>query len=315
MPVRELYSRWESGRPDIPSYLDRVTLGSKDTLFRNLLLCELERLHDQGERPRTEDYLERFPEFSGIVREVFLETTVSSLVSGRGHVEIARVHQKTLPASRLGDYRLICELGRGGMGVVFEAVHVRRGNRVALKMLPQVDGPRLYRFKREFRSAADLSHPNLIGLHSLEVDGAQWFFTMDLIEGVDFLDYVRPSDRLDRARLNAAVSQLVSGVMALHSNHVIHRDLKPSNVMVTRDGHVILLDFGLVIETELSGRSQSIDRIEGTPSYMAPEQAAGLAVTPACDWYAVGVMLYEALSGNLPVQWFSLGSPPGEADV
>jgi serine/threonine protein kinase len=120
------------------------------------------------------------------------------------------------------------------MGVVFEAVDVRRGNRVALKMLPQVDGPRLYRFKREFRSAADLSHPNLIGLHSLEVDGAQWFFTMDLIEGVDFLDYVRPSNQLDTARLSSAVSQLASGVMALHRNHIIHRDLKPSNVMVAR---------------------------------------------------------------------------------
>ncbi len=110
----------------------------------------------------------------------------------------------------------------------------------------------LYRFKREFRSAADLSHPNLIGLHSLEVDGAQWFFTMDLIEGVDFLDYVRPAGRLDADRLSSAVSQLVSGVMALHRNHIIHRDLKPSNVMVARDGQVVLLDFGLVIETELS---------------------------------------------------------------
>ena len=223
---------WKLGRPDIPSYLDRVTFGSKDTLFRNLLMCELQRLHDQGERPRADDYLQRFPEFDGIVRDVFLEATASSLVADHERVPIEPVDQKPLPASRLGDYRLIRELGRGGMGVVFEAVHVRRGNRVALKILPQVDGPRLYRFKREFRSAADLSHPNLIGLHNLEVDGAQWFFTMDLIEGVDFLDHVRPSDQLDTARLSSAVSQLVSGVMALHRNHIIHRDLKPSNVMV-----------------------------------------------------------------------------------
>ena len=106
-----------------------------------------------------------------------------------------------MPASRLGDYRLIRELGRGGMGVVFEAVHLVRGDRVALKLLPDVDGARLYRFKREFRSAADISHPNLIGLHSLESDGAQWFFTMDLLQGVDFLQYVRPGGRLDEARL------------------------------------------------------------------------------------------------------------------
>jgi tetratricopeptide (TPR) repeat protein len=207
---------------------------------------------------------------------------------------------KPLAATRLGDYRLLRELGRGGMGVVYEALHAIRGNRVALKLLPQVDGARLYRFKREFRSAADLSHPNLIGLHSLECDGAQWFFTMDLIDGVDFLDYVRPHGHRDEPRLRSALAQLALGVMVLHRNHIIHRDLKPSNVMVTPDGHVILLDFGLVLELEQPGLTQSTDKIAGTPGYMAPEQAAGQAVTAACDWYAVGVMLYEALCGNRP---------------
>ncbi len=88
--------------------------------------------------------------------------------------------------------------------------------------------------------------------------------------------------------------------MALHRNHVIHRDLKPSNVMVTHDGHVTLLDFGLVVELEQPGLSQSTDKIAGTPAYMAPEQATGTPVTPACDWYAVDVMLFEALSGTRP---------------
>ena len=97
-----------------------------------------------------------------------------------------------------------------------------------------------------------------------------------------------------------ALSQLVMGVMALHGHHIIHRDLKPSNVMVNRGGHVVLLDFGLVVELNHPGVVQSIDRIAGTPAYMAPEQAAGLGVTAAADWYAVGTMLYEALSGRRP---------------
>ena len=205
-------------------------------------------------------------------------------------------------ASRLGDYRLLRELGRGGMGVVYQAVHVSRGDQVALKVLPHVDGSRLYRFKREFRSASGISHPNLIGLHNLEADGDQWFFTMEYIQGVDFLEHVRPDGQLDEGRLRSALAQLVMGVMALHSHHIIHRDLKPSNVMVTRDGRVLVLDFGLVVEMERANVARSAEQLAGTPAYMAPEQVAGRSLTPSCDWYAVGTMLYEALSGRLPFQ-------------
>jgi tetratricopeptide (TPR) repeat protein len=291
---------WEQRqRPEIPSYLLRAADDVKETLLFNLLQNEIQRRRLVGESPRADEYIEQLPGYSSLIRKVFLDST--SLGSGLpGDAGTCASQSRPLVADRLGDYRLVRELGRGGMGVVFEAVHVNRGNRVALKMLPRVDGAQLYRFKREFRSAADISHPNLIGLYTLESDGGQWFFTMDLIEGVDFLDYVRPSDRLDETRLRSAFAQLAMGVMALHRHHIIHRDLKPSNVMVSDDGRVILLDFGLVVELEQSGMTQSTDKIAGTPAYMAPEQAAATAVTPACDWYAVGVMLYEALSGTRP---------------
>jgi tetratricopeptide (TPR) repeat protein len=312
-------TEWQPAqRPDIPSYLDRVDDEAKESLLRNLLEHEVRRRRREGEIPLVEEYVERFPQFQSLVRQVFIESTFSSVnAGGDGDAwatvpppadptpnaqSVATVDYKSPAAARLGDYRLIRELGRGGMGVVFEAVHVQRGDRAALKMLPQVDGAQLYRFKREFRSAADISHPNLIGLHSLESDGSQWFFTMDLIDGVDFLDYVRPAGRLDEPRLRSALAQLVMGVMALHSHHIIHRDLKPSNVMVNRAGHVVLLDFGLVVELNHPGVVQSIDRIAGTPAYMAPEQAGGLSVTAAADWYAVGTMLFEALSGKRPFE-------------
>jgi serine/threonine protein kinase/tetratricopeptide (TPR) repeat protein len=286
-------------RPNIPSYLLRAADDIKETLLFNLLQNEIQRRRLVGESPRADEYIEQLPGYSSLVRKVFLESTSlgSGLLDG-AHASAAE--SSPLVANRLGDYRLVRELGRGGMGVVFEAVHVNRGNRLALKMLPRVDGAQLYRFKREFRSAADISHPNLIGLYSLESDGGQWFFTMDLVEGVDFLNFVRPGCRLDEPRLRSAFAQLAMGVMALHRHRIIHRDLKPSNVMVSDDGHVILLDFGLVVELEQPGMTQSTDKIAGTPAYMAPEQAAGIPVTPACDWYAVGVMLYEALSGTRP---------------
>jgi hypothetical protein len=292
---------WQTqARPALESYLARVGDEARPTLFRNLLGIDIEHRRAAGEQPQLEEYCARYPQFASLIRNAFLElSSVSSVVSqDTAKPKVAAV--KALAASRLGEYRLLRELGRGGMGVVYEALHVQRGNHVALKTLPSVDGAALHRFKREFRALADINHPNLVGLHTLEADGGQWFFTMDLVTGEDFLSYVRPAGTLDEARLRAALGQLVTGVLALHGQHIIHRDLKPSNVMVTGDGQVVLLDFGLVAELDRAEVSRSTQKIAGTPTYMAPEQAAGSPVTAASDWYAVGVMLYEALSGKPP---------------
>ncbi len=293
---------YEGGtKPSMASYLGRAGADAQPWLLRNLLAVEIENRRAAGEQPQIEEYLASYPQFTTLIREVFLESS-----SPPSTVSCASAKEKAAGAPavrRLGDYQLLSELGRGGMGVVFEAVHLRRGDHVALKTLPRLDGAALHRFKREFRSLADVNHPNLIGLHTLEADGGQWFFTMDLVEGVTFHKYVRPGGVLDENRLRAALSQLVTGVLALHGRHIIHRDLKPSNVMVAHDGRVIVLDFGLVVEQDHTGfLSQTGEKVAGTPAYMAPEQAAAGPITPACDWYAVGVMLYEALAGQLPFQ-------------
>jgi serine/threonine protein kinase/tetratricopeptide (TPR) repeat protein len=282
----------------INSYLGRVEEAARPTLLRNLLVIEIERRRATGEQPQIEEYLERFPQFTGMIREAFLHLSHQALTTRRDR-QPGKATEKPLAVRHLGEYELLRELGRGGMGVVYAAVHRQRGTQVALKTLPTVDGDALHRFKQEFRALADINHPNLIGLHTLEADGCHWFFTMDLLEGEDFLRHVRPDDKLDEARLRSALAQLVVGVMALHGHHIVHRDLKPSNVMVTGEGRVILLDFGLVVELSKRETTEA-GEIAGTPRYMAPEQAAGSAVTPACDWYAVGVMLYEALTGQPP---------------
>ncbi len=319
-------------------------------------------------------------------------------------------------------YEIVRELGRGGMGVVYEAIDRARNARVALKTVRKTDASAIFRFKHEFRALADLSHPNLIPLFELSMTGDIWFLTMPLIEGVDFLCHVRPepsprddslefsmrqveptrgqttrgtlddggrTDRragwhsekttdpdraapafgsltetsavesppdftgagpmapptvplgigttidvsrtveagpsgrrrtdprrgrldfpLDLERLRRAFPQLVRGVLALHAAGKLHRDIKPSNVLVRHDGTVLLLDFGLVAEMAMPQSTEdrpgsgplydSDDSMAGTASYMAPEQAAGEALTPASDWYAVGVMLFESLTGRLP---------------
>ena len=145
-------------------------------------------------------------------------------------------------------FQIIRRIGVGGMGVVYEARDVELDLRIALKLLPNADAPALFSFKREFRSLATIVHPNLVALHELISDGATWFFTMEIVDGVDFLKHVRPNDTIDYNRLVDALYQITDGVSALHELGVLHRDLKPSNVLVRHDGRVAILDFGLTTD-------------------------------------------------------------------
>jgi len=212
------------------------------------------------------------------------------------------VHERT----QLGTYELVRKLGAGGMGEVFAARHLESGEEVALKTLSSTTATRLYRFKREFRALADVRHHNLIRLHELVVpEAGTAFFTMELLDGRPFVAWVRGSTPVgslpELDRLDHVLRQLVDGVHHLHSHGCVHRDLKPSNVLVTGEGRVVVLDFGLVSEMSEPERGITHDRqILGTPSYMAPEQARAEPVGPAADWYAVGVMLFECLTGRLP---------------
>jgi hypothetical protein len=230
-------------------------------------------------------------------------------------------------------FRLVRLLGRGGMGVVYEAFDEANAVPVALKLLPVVNPDLLLRFKREFRAVADVRHPNLVRLGELVSEGSQWFFTMELVKGIDLGSYVRggdparavsaqsapfapprfdsqaptvpggerrgvevPAGSCDEGRLRAALGQLARALAALHAARCVHRDVKPTNVLVTAEGRVVLLDFGLVRESA----AETTFTGAGTPEYMAPEQAAQATVTGAADWYAFGVILFELLSGRLP---------------
>ena len=237
-------------------------------------------------------------------------------------------------------------LGSGGMGVVYRALDRQRGIEVALKTMRHASGRDLYRFKREFRALADLVHPNLVTLYELHTVGGDWFLTMELVDGVSFIDWLRPrsaappdlppgddsapTDKdvaprgendaarqwlvdapLQIERLEAALYQLVDIVHAVHQAGKLHRDLKPSNVLVDTHGRVVLLDFGLVTEVDRPPGENTHDTgAVGTPAYMSPEQAEDKPLTPASDWYSVGVMLYEALTGRRPLDVY--GPRPGD---
>jgi eukaryotic-like serine/threonine-protein kinase len=222
-------------------------------------------------------------------------------------------------------------LGAGSFGVVYEVLDLHNNTTLALKLLRQSDPDSLYRFKKEFRSLAGIVHPNLVTFYELILNEDVGFITMELVRGRSFLEYVRQKsvlpyvgrdaetvsdlDRLeeistlphhaqpfilpDYDRLRASLRQLAEGLNALHGAGKLHRDIKPPNVLVTDEGRVVILDFGFVTDLDPTDSRHSVASA-GTPAYMAPEQAIGRQVTAASDWYAVGVMLYEALTGGRP---------------
>jgi serine/threonine protein kinase len=233
---------------------------------------------------------------------------------------------------KLGRFQVLGELGTGGMGVVYAAYDPECDRVVALKTLRgfNSDGvafpASLYAFKREFRALADLAHPNLVQLYELSCDDNCWFFTMEAVRGVDPLTYLRTGAlRVDAtgnpfrgppdgpptptplvtpgqyARLREILQQVSRGLIALHRAGMVHRDIKPSNISVTPEGRAVVLDFGLITEFA-NPRASSDVTVVGTAAYMAPEQAAGEQVGPEADWYSVGVLLYEAITGQWPFE-------------
>jgi predicted Ser/Thr protein kinase len=199
-------------------------------------------------------------------------------------------------------------LGEGGMGMVYEAIDREAERSIAIKTLLQTNPASVFRFKQEFRTLADVQHPNLVQLYELvATEAGEVFFTMELVHGTNFVRYVRDEHgRVDHQRLREALTQLVEGISALHAAGKLHRDIKPSNILVTPEGRVVVLDFGVAAELSTSSSHPSSEaEIVGTARFMAPEQALMAAPHPAFDWYSVGVVLYYVLTGSFP---FS-GSP------
>jgi len=199
-------------------------------------------------------------------------------------------------------------LGRGSMGIVYRAHDRHLDVEVALKTFLVPEPEALYRLKQEFRSIADVLHPNLVELHELIVDDRQAFFTMELVPGQNFITHVRGSDGVvDLGRLHDVLRQLIDGLRAVHAAGKLHRDIKPTNILVTDRGRAVILDFGLVTALGIDSRHHGDGSgISGTLVYLSPEQLLGRPPQPADDWYSLGVMIFEALTGKLPVSETSL---------
>jgi serine/threonine protein kinase len=206
---------------------------------------------------------------------------------------------------QLGPYRILRVLGSGGMGVVFEAQQAHPQRTIAVKMLlAGLDGPYRRRFRQEMEVIARLQHPNIVHIHEVGEHEGRPYFTMEFMDGGDLAQQlaVRPLPPRAAALL---IETLARAVQHAHERGFVHRDLKPSNVLLRSDGTAKISDFGLAKSLRPADEGSCCLRTEngailGTPSYMAPEQAAGAQVGPATDIYALGALLYEALTDRPP---------------
>ena len=234
-----------------------------------------------------------------------------------------------LPRDR---FEILDRLGSGSFGVVYDAFDRYRNRRVALKVLERASAESVARFKREFRTLSEVRHPNLASLYELVVLDDHWTLAMELIGGTELLEHLAASElqnafveartptlpgldldatvklrpRTKRvlsdvyfAQVRETFRQLAVGIAVLHAHGIVHRDIKPSNIMITPEGRVVLLDFGLAVAI---AADDSLDRrrVVGTPGYMAPEQIVAANPSTASDWYSFGVLLFQAITGRMP---------------
>jgi serine/threonine-protein kinase len=216
----------------------------------------------------------------------------------------------TTTRETLGPYRIIGPLGAGGMGEVYVARDPSLGRTVAIKVLPQRfsgDRESLLRFTREAHSASALNHPNIVTIHEVGTDAGTPYIVMEHIEGTDLRTLLRTGPLPNRRSLNIA-AQIADGLAAAHEKGIVHRDLKPENVMVTKDGYVKVLDFGLA--KLISPAEEDADTVHwempatnpgtivGTVGYMSPEQAHGRPLDFRSDQFSLGAILYELATGH-----------------
>ncbi len=221
-------------------------------------------------------------------------------------------------SKKLGHYKIVERIGKGGMGEVYRARDTKLGRDVALKLLPDDSAKhpeRVRRFEREARAVAALKHPNIVTIHSVEVIDDQHFITMELVEG-KMLSELVPGRGFSLERFFEIAIPLADALSSAHTKGITHRDLKPSNIMLDQDGRVKVLDFGLAkLFAPSSDRSQEATAtvvgdqgvteegaIFGTVSYMSPEQAGGKPLDHRTDIFSLGVVLYEMATGERPFQ-------------
>ena len=273
------------------------------------LLTDLTDRMGRGEEMFLEDVCRAHPQFATDLRDLWGTIAVTQAVA---HDSLTRPRTAMRDLSlfelpyQLGDFELLEEIGRGGMGIVYRARRLSNGEPLALKMMLKgelASRVERQRFEAEASAAAGLTHPNIIPIFDVGEYGGRPYFTMKLIEGRTLAQWLNagPISPDKAARL---MLQIASGVQQAHEQGILHRDLKPSNILIDEQEHAYVCDFGLAKQVTGATSLTRTGAVIGTPAYMAPEQAAGARgqVGPTSDVYSLGAILYHMLTGSPPFQ-------------
>jgi serine/threonine protein kinase len=278
---------WRSGqRPRLEDFLAQAPTGARDTVLVDLLAIELQSRSQAAEQLSLDEYCHRFPDHTAQVETLF---------------------RRLGALQRLGDYELLDQLGRGGMGEVYRARQVHLNQTVAIKLLPErylAEPQAVARFRREMQSIGGLSHPNIVRAYNAGEAGGRHFLVMEYVEGVDLQRLVTAQGiPLGVGLACELVRQAAQGLQHAHEHGLVHRDIKPANLILNPSGVVKILDFGLArfdasqLTMQLSQEGMAI----GTVDYMAPEQAENSsAVDIRADIYSLGCTLFFLLAGRPP---------------
>ncbi len=300
--------------PSIESLLaGEVAPIERDALLAELIVLEIDYRRRRGEAPTKQEYLDRFPEDAKVINDACNEGRKPT-----GAFEPPSVERL---AELLPSLQIIELIGAGGMGAVYKARQEGLDRVVAIKILPEEFGHDVkfaLRFTREARTLAKLNHPSIVALYEFGNVADTYYFLMEYVEGSTLRDVVSARELAPEQAL-AIVPHLCDALQYAHDKGVVHRDIKPENILMSVDGSVKIADFGLsrILGSENQQASLTeTHQVMGTPRYMAPEQLEGTHnVDHRADIYSLGVVIYEMLTGELPIGRFAAPSSKVEIDV
>ncbi len=309
---------WQAGsNPALLTFVLQVEPAARDDLAYELIVLEREYQAKSGTQPYSEKhYCESLPQYQAAVARAFAEdqkktlALVDETLDGNATFVRPNIHSPahvTSTAERVhyfGDYELLGELARGGMGVVYRAKQISLNRIIALKMIltGSIAGEdEIRRFQREAEAAGNLDHPGIVPIYDIGQHNGQHYYSMKLIEGRT-LGQISDELKRDPSRAVALVASVADAIHHAHQRGILHRDLKPANILLDATGQPLVTDFGLARNTKSDQQLTQTGAVVGTPGFMPPEQAAGKQVTTAADIYSLGAILYHLLCGRPPHQ-------------